>query len=184
MLFGSRPSFQENMSTLNVLRRQLQCFGLSSEPPYEKRYPYLDRGWLEFLFAIPRAQLVRPGQRRSLLRRALAGIVPSELLERKRKAYVARAPLASISKARVLYAELSQQQVSNSSGIIDQDCFCAALRGARDEQDSPIATLIRTFAVEAWLRIMSKHGILVGNGGETSHLLNAPKPTAISAEKN
>ena len=33
----------------------------------------------EFMYAIPREQLVRPGQRRSLMRRALAGVVPDEL---------------------------------------------------------------------------------------------------------
>ena len=33
---------------------------LPFEPPYEKRYPYLDRSLLEFMFAIPREQLVRP----------------------------------------------------------------------------------------------------------------------------
>lgn len=183
-LFGPPPSFQENLSTLNVLRRQMQCSGLSSDPPYEKRYPYLDRTLLEFLYAIPRAQLVRPGQRRSLLRRALAGIVPEELLERKRKAYVARAPLATISKAWVLYAEICQQQAGNSFGLIDPDRFCAALRGARDEQEAPIATLMRTLAVELWLNTISKSGILAGSEGETSHILNAPAPAAISAEKN
>src|SRR5262249_42307301 len=64
-LFGPSPTFQENLSTLDVLRRQLECAALPCELHYEKRYPYLDRDLLEFLYAIPREQLVRPGQRRS-----------------------------------------------------------------------------------------------------------------------
>jgi len=47
-------------------------------------------------YAVPRDQLVRPGQRRSLMRRALNGIVPDQLLNRKRKAFVVRSPLATI----------------------------------------------------------------------------------------
>src|SRR6185437_111277 len=46
----------------------------------EKRYPYLDQSLVEFVLAIPQSQLLRPGERRSLMRRALANIVPSEIL--------------------------------------------------------------------------------------------------------
>ena len=82
-LFGPLPSFQGHVGTVDVLRRQLACSDLSSDLLREKRYPYLDRDLLEFVSAIPREQLVRPGQRRSLMRRALIDIVPDELLNRK-----------------------------------------------------------------------------------------------------
>src|SRR5581483_3677719 len=95
-VFGPPPSVQENLSTLRALQRQLACSGRRTAYLHETRYPYLDQGLLEFLFAIPREQLVRPGQRRSLMRRALAGIVPSEVLERRRKAFILRAPMVAI----------------------------------------------------------------------------------------
>src|SRR5208337_1026235 len=65
-LFGPPPSFQENLITLDGLRRQLSCESLSRNPLCEKTYPYLDRDLLEFIYAVPREQIVRPGQRRSL----------------------------------------------------------------------------------------------------------------------
>src|SRR5207248_3914747 len=46
-LFGSLPSFQGNISTLNALQRQFTCDVLPSDPPRENCYPYLDRGLLE-----------------------------------------------------------------------------------------------------------------------------------------
>jgi asparagine synthase (glutamine-hydrolysing) len=113
-LFGPLPSFKDNVNTLDALRRQLACKALPSEPPFEKRYPYLDRGLLEFMFAIPREQLVRPTQRRSLMRRALIDIVPEEILNRKRKAFVARAPLAAISTDWANLVEMTQHMVSSS----------------------------------------------------------------------
>lgn len=57
---------------------------------YEYRYPFLDRDLVEYAFSIPRDQLVRPGRRRYLMRQALANIVPTEIIERKRKAFVSQ----------------------------------------------------------------------------------------------
>ena len=42
-------------------------------------------------------QLVRPNQRRSLMRRALVGIVPAEILNRRRKAFIASRATSLIS---------------------------------------------------------------------------------------
>lgn len=150
--FGPLPSFQENISTLKTLRRQLACFTLPANPPHERCYPYLDRELLEFLYAIPREQLVRPGQRRSLMRRSLVDIVPNELLSRKRKAYVVRAPLVGIATDWSNLARISQDMVSSSLGIIVADRFLEALQKARNGRETSMITLARTLAVERWLR--------------------------------
>jgi asparagine synthetase B (glutamine-hydrolysing) len=63
------------------------------------RYPFLDKDLVNYLFSIPREQILRPGRRRSLMRRALANIVPHEVLERRRKAYQLRAPHRRIPDA-------------------------------------------------------------------------------------
>jgi len=133
---------------------------LSSELPYEKRYTYLDRALLEFIYAIPREQLVRPGQRRSLMRRALVGIVPDEILNRKRKAFVARAPMVAISTEWDSLMELSQHMVSCSLGIVEFNALSETLRNARHGQEIPIVTLIRTLAVESWLRNLANSSLL------------------------
>jgi asparagine synthetase B (glutamine-hydrolysing) len=153
-LFGPLPSFQENISVLDVLRRQLACTAIPSEPPYEQRYPYLDRGLLEFIYAIPRRQLVRPGQRRSLMRRALLGMVPDEILNRKRKAFVVRSPMTSISKEWDTLAEMSRHMVMASLGIIDSTILAEALDNARNGKEGPIVPLIRTVGIEHWLNTL------------------------------
>jgi asparagine synthase (glutamine-hydrolysing) len=173
-LLGPLPTFQENLSTLNLLRRQIACSTPSAEPPYEKRYPYLDRDLLEFLYGIPREQLVRPGQRRSLMRRALIGIVPQELLNRKRKAYVARAPMEAISTEWAKLAEMSQHMVSSIFGIVDPNGFCEALQRARHGQDVPMVALMRTVRIESWLKaVLGQHILIRGTSTRTqsdSHL--------------
>jgi asparagine synthase (glutamine-hydrolysing) len=150
-LFGPLPTFQENVSALQVLQRQLACDSLSPDLPREKRYPYLDRALLEFMYAVPREQLVRPGHRRSLMRRALVGIVPDELLNRKRKAYVARSPLAAIAADWTRYADLTQHMASGTLGIVDTKKFLDALQKARRGKEVSAVTIMRTLGVETWL---------------------------------
>ena len=149
---GSLPSFQDNLSTLEGLRRQLACDTLSAELLCEKRYPYLDRDFLEFLYAIPREQLVRPGQRRSLMRRALSGIVPSEILDRKRKAYIVRASIVALSAGWATVAALSRNMVGSSLGIFDEKTFAETLEKACCGEEVQMTTVIRTLGVESWLR--------------------------------
>jgi asparagine synthase (glutamine-hydrolysing) len=156
---GPTPTFQENLNTLEALRRQLGTTVGSANPPFEKRYPCLDRDLLEFLYAIPRNQLVRPGQRRSLLRRALTGIVPAEILGRKRKAFVSRAPLAAMSREWSDLRRMSERMLLASLGMIRPDPFREALDKARAGRDVPMVALLRTIAIELWLRNLIHHGL-------------------------
>ena len=160
-LFGTPPSFQASVEALDVLRRQLANTALSFEPAYEKRYPYLDRDLLEFMYAIPREQLVRPTQRRSLMRRALAGIVPDEILNRKTKAFVARAPMKAVSRDWAKLMEMTQNMVISSLGIVDATRFTETLQKARRGEDEvPMISLTRTIFIEGWLKDIRKFGVI------------------------
>jgi asparagine synthase (glutamine-hydrolysing) len=169
-LFGPLPAFQENLCTLDVLRRQLGCAALASAPLYEKRYPFLDRDLLEFVYSVPREQLVRPGQRRSMMRRALVGIVPDELLNRKRKAYISRGPMADISADWVSYAGLTERMICSSLGIVQTEKFLEALQKARQGKEVSMVWVMRTLSIETWLRNLRRHGV----NREDLHIHHAP----------
>jgi asparagine synthase (glutamine-hydrolysing) len=159
-LLGPLPSFQENISTLNLLRRQLACSSLSVEPHYEKRYPYLDRSLLEFIYAIPREQLVRPGQRRSLMRRSLVGIVPAAILERKRKAFVSRSPSLALMAPSSDILQIQREMVTEALRIVEASKLMLALRDIRLGKSSHVLGLRRTLSLENWLRTLNRHGII------------------------
>ncbi|HKT25440.1 MAG TPA: asparagine synthase-related protein [Terriglobales bacterium] len=179
-LFGPLPTFQQNIWTLDGLRRQLACDVLPTDPLREKRYPYLDRDLLEFLYAVPREQLVRPGERRSLMRRALAGIVPNEILHRRRKAYVARSPLAAIAQKSEGMIKLSRCMILDSLQIVNESAFRDALQAAINGRDISIVQLMRTLGIEMWLRNLRTWG---GIGEvERAHRGN-PKAHAVVAEQ-
>ncbi|MGB7281328.1 MAG: asparagine synthase-related protein [Candidatus Acidiferrum sp.] len=166
-IFGPLPSFQENVSTLEALQRQLGSDAPPLGPPREKRYPYIDRSLLEFIYAIPREQLVRPGQRRSMMRRALIGMVPDELLNRKRKAFVSRGPMVGIAAEWPHLLELSQHMLMSSLGIANSTSFVEALQKIRQGADVPIVPVMRTLGIELWLRNLTTRRVLSDTAWQT-----------------
>jgi asparagine synthase (glutamine-hydrolysing) len=99
--FGLRPSAVCNGQGWWITLETLPHLSPPLLSRHEYRYPYLDRDLVDFLFRVPREQLLRPGRRRSLMRRALKDIVPVEILERRRKAFVARGTIAGCKQARI-----------------------------------------------------------------------------------
>lgn len=139
---------------------QLGCTELAFSHPFEKRYPLLDRDLLEFLFSVPREQLVRPGQRRSLMRRALRGIVPEEILGRRRKAYVTRAPLLIAEAQYDKWSHAGMPMISETCGYTESGAFLNALHAARQGRNMAIIPLLRTIVLEEWLGELASAGWL------------------------
>jgi hypothetical protein len=94
------------------------------------------------------------------MRRALVGIVPNELLNRKQKAFVPqeRQKDSLIESTNLL--EMDQHIVSCSNGIIDTERFVEALRKARHNEAIPIGRLRRTLTLESWLHHLTIHGVV------------------------
>lgn len=168
--FGARPSFQDSLHTLEALRRQLSCYPPAANPCYRKSYPYLDRDLLEFLFRIPPDQLLRPGQRRSLMRRALNGVVPQELLNRKRKAFVLHGPLMAIPAKSSNLVVKTEHMLSATLGILVPQRFLTALEQAHAGERVAITPLIRAFGLERWFRNAKQWGALNDFDGRTGNL--------------
>jgi asparagine synthase (glutamine-hydrolysing) len=121
---------------------------------YEYRFPFLDRDLVEFLFQLPREQLVRPGRRRSLMRRALRDLIPAEILERRRKAFLVRSPLRSLQSARARIEALFERSCAADAGYLDPVSLRACMRTAIENNDPRWSTsLIRAIEFELWLRV-------------------------------
>jgi asparagine synthase (glutamine-hydrolysing) len=119
----------------------------------EYRYPYLDKDLVDFLLRIPREQLVQPGRRRFLMRRALKGIVPTEILERRRKASITRGPLARLQEAHQDIVRLFKDSRTADCGWIAPDRFLQKLDETVNGAELKWwPALTRTIALELWLR--------------------------------
>jgi asparagine synthase (glutamine-hydrolysing) len=87
----------------------LPAFSFAEQPAL----PYYDRDLVQFLFAIPGEQLLRPQQRRSLMRRAFRDTVPEVVLGRKTKWLGRREPaLRILDNAAALAALLPMTPIS------------------------------------------------------------------------
>jgi asparagine synthase (glutamine-hydrolysing) len=91
------------------------------------------------------------------MRRALFGIVPVEILDRRRKAYVSRAPMAAFSQGHARLTELNNCRVAASLGILNSQRFADTLQRARQGLEVPTVTLLRTIELEIWLRGLRRH---------------------------
>ncbi|HET6929232.1 MAG TPA: asparagine synthase-related protein [Candidatus Acidoferrum sp.] len=159
-LSGPPPSFQESVSALERLRRVLSAIQPNAIARHQATYPYLDRDLLTFLFGVPRSQHVRPGQRRSLLRRALAGIVPSEIFARKRKAYVARHSVVLLETASPAIETLLCSSHIVAAGWVREQEFRRTLAAIRAGQLENIIPLKKTLTLELWLRSVTRCRLL------------------------
>jgi asparagine synthase (glutamine-hydrolysing) len=128
----------------------------------ESRYPYLDQNLIEFILAIPASQLLRPGERRSLMRRSLAGIVPQEILSRKTKQFGARTPVVALEKNWEELYMAFDSPLSSHLGYVNEACFQEQLRAARSGKEVHLVHLLRTVSLEVWLRDLASRRLIDG----------------------
>jgi asparagine synthase (glutamine-hydrolysing) len=119
---------------------------------YEYRFPYLDRDLVDFLHRVPREQLVQPGRRRLLMRRAVKEIVPAAVLERKRKGFISHGPLSGLRDVQERIETLFTDPLVAKYGFIDQREFCSALHTELVGGIKWISHITKAIDVELWLQ--------------------------------
>jgi asparagine synthase (glutamine-hydrolysing) len=128
----------------------------TAQPPLvgccEFAYPYLDRSLMEFLYAIPWGQVVRPGERRSLMRRALASSVPTEIIRRKSKGVSARIHILAIESERKLIGSFIDNALIARFGYVDPALFRIALQETLEGRQEYLVSFLRCLRCELFLR--------------------------------
>jgi asparagine synthase (glutamine-hydrolysing) len=176
--FAIRPSSISNGHTWWAIMETLPHLYPTSFSRREYRYPYLDRDLVDYLFAIPCEQLVRPGRRRSLMRRTLKTIVPAEILERRRKAFISRGPLASMRENEIAIGEIFRHSLLIDHGFIDPKPLHSALQLTFSGADPTLwPALMHAISLELWLKAGQNH--LEGIQSLTpTHRFMLPRPGA------
>lgn len=134
----------------------------AAENCYGRGFPFLDRDFLEFLFAIPREQILRPGQYRSLMRRALAGIVPDQILNRTRKAFAARRPALGIQAKAAEIRKLFSDPLSARLGFVDREAFLKSVDELVAGKNSLPRPIQQSITLEMWLASLGERQIVEG----------------------
>jgi asparagine synthase (glutamine-hydrolysing) len=154
------PSRRGYISGVLLMASQLAKSTLPSPALGEVRYPFLDQNLIEFLLSIPATQLLRPGERRSLMRRSFVGIVPQEILSRRTKQVGARTPALVLEKHWDELQNVYQTSLSASLGYIAEAQLLKTICDARAGKAVPLVRLLRTISLEYWLRNLATRGLL------------------------
>ncbi|HEU4387365.1 MAG TPA: asparagine synthase-related protein, partial [Blastocatellia bacterium] len=122
-------------------------------PTIDHRCPFLYRPLIEFAMGIPMEQKLRPGgDTRSILRRAMLGVLPEEIRLRKTKAVFDQHIHSGIDREWARIAGLVDSPQLGLMGIVDPREFRRALEMIRIGHSEGIYQLISALALEFWLR--------------------------------
>lgn len=115
-------------------------------------YPYLHRPLVEFLLSIPSDQKLRPGEMRSIQRRALAGILPELVRTRRSKTSHGEAVCRAIAREWPRLRAFTERLQIVERGYVDAARFREELARARYGISDHIQPLCKALVLEAWLR--------------------------------
>jgi asparagine synthase (glutamine-hydrolysing) len=154
------PSRQEVARTVVAMSRRMTRESVHGATIEDIRYPYLDQTLVEFILSVPRIQIIRPGQRRSLMRRALAGLVPDEVLSRRTKATAARRPMLALENDWERLDRLLNVSLADLCGYVDQGQFRNTLIAAKGGDAPHLVRLLQTLSLELWLGDAIRHRLI------------------------
>jgi len=129
----------------------------------EASHPYLHRPLVEFLQAIPFEQRVRPGETRSLMRRALVGLLPEKILKRQGKKGPDEALFRAVAKEWLRLQRLFNDARVCAAGYMDARALQTTLEKVRHGCETHSFAMIQTISLEFWLRSLERRSLPVKN---------------------
>lgn len=152
------PAKRDAIQTLDNLARRMTYV-----PPshLEHRYPFLDQEFVEFITNIPLDQLLRPGQRRSLMRRSLQSLLPPSILARRTKAGAGRCYTLTVQKHWNEIERLLANPLTAQFGYLEPETLRRALNRLKSGNiPFHLAIVLKALALEVWLRNLVARGIV------------------------
>lgn len=162
--FFFHPSRIENGRAWWLIQETLPHLYPSYIKRYEYRYPFLDRDLNDFLLRIPREQLLRPGQKRSLQRRSLKALLPEEVFNRNRKAFASRGISLALRSFEAQLNAILASSVAIARGRVNEACYRSAFHNyASGIGGTNAVGLMRLLHLEIWIAASLSNGYLSVN---------------------
>jgi len=120
----------------------------------EYRFPFLHRPLVEFLLAIPIEQKLRPGETRSLQRRALEQLLPPAILRRQSKRWSTEALCRTLANTWDEVGALFNQPLVCEYGFVAAAPFAEVAKRIRHGLQNIDGELLAVLSVELWLRAL------------------------------
>lgn len=146
------PGKQIEAGVFQQLIRYLASGAHSERDGIEMRSPLLYRPLVEFSFAIPFEQKLRPGEVRSLMRRALRHDLPAKVLNRPGKGEISEAMHKGLLRHGGRIESLMADPLLCSLGYVDRNRLRSAITRAKHGAKVNVGALLKTLSLEIWLQ--------------------------------
>jgi asparagine synthase (glutamine-hydrolysing) len=152
---GSKlPSARAQARMLSSAIRAIASCYYRDRVPTEYRFPFLHRPLVEFLLAIPIEQKIRPGENRSLQRRALKQVLPPAILTRQGKRWTTEALCRTLANNwREVELFFKEPRVCEY-GFVDARAFGQAAKRIQHGLQNLNGELLAVLSIELWLRAL------------------------------
>jgi asparagine synthase (glutamine-hydrolysing) len=139
-------------------------------------HPFLHRPLVEFMLAVPFDQKLRPGETRSVMRRAMAGILPEKIRLRKTKGGADEALFRALAREWSTIDEMFVNSRACMRGYVEPHLLREELEKARLGLSSQTYVLWKTVALEFWLQAIERQ-----SGTYDSSVMSAQATTLVRA---
>ena len=103
-------------------------------------------------------QWVRPGETRSIMRRALRHYLPEAIVKRRSKGTPAEAMLRAVRREWSRLCLLLRDSRVVARGYVDESAVAAVVNGPFVDYDMSAFALVRLAHLECWLRTLETYG--------------------------
>lgn len=140
----------------------------------ELRSPLLYRPLVEFCFAIPFEQKLRPNEIRSLMRRALRNDLPEKVLYRPGKGEISEAMHKGLLRQSSRVDSLLADPLVCSLGYVDRERLRSAVSLAKHGAKLNVGALLKTISLEIWLQSFRHYGGVLKSNNEIDQRSTVP----------
>ena len=148
---SSWPSRKAQLSMVHSLIDLLSAGYFSQVRKMYLTHPYSDQSLIEFCLSLPISQLIRPGETRSIMRRAFRDLLPPAILKRKTKAGPEEVFLRALRNEWDDIGNVREWQLAQR-GFIEPGTLSLSLQQSHLGVELPNEVLVRVFSLERWLR--------------------------------
>jgi asparagine synthase (glutamine-hydrolysing) len=182
-IFGCGLPSSRGQASAYLSVRNVICSGhLLAWGPVAITYPFTHRPLIEFLQATPPTQWIRPGQGRSLVRRALHNYLPPVIAKRKGKGSPAEAVLRAVAREWPRLRELLRNARVCDRGYVNPNTLKALIEEPDFERSPEGLFVLRISYLELWLRDLERRSQAVKQPSTfefSSHLVSRDRAVGV-----
>ena len=174
------PSGRDQAAGFLSVMRVISKASYRARGGIEVSHPYLHRPLVEFLQAVPFEQRVRPGETRSLMRRALRDLLPEKILKRQGKKGPEEALFRAVARQWPQLRPIFKDARVCAGGYMGTNALQATLERVRHGCEKQSFNVIQTISLEFWLRALERRSPTARNTAVADEGLTRPPAVATA----